>query len=762
MARLAELGREGVLLLCGDSTNVDRAGVSDSESIVGPHLDRVFARCEGRIVVTCFASNIHRVQQVVARGREERPQGRAGRPLDAQERQHRPQRSATSTSRRGCCVPPREIDQFADEKIVVISTGSQGEPLSALRRMAYRDHPQVELKSRRHGRLQRHADPRQRARGQRDDRPALPHRLRGRDGPRRADPRLRPRLRGGGQDDDQPHAPEVRDAGPRRLQADADPQPARAGRRRPGRAHLPHRERHCRWRSTPTAPASASRCRPGMIFVDGVDIGDVSDVALRDRRMLSRRRHLHHRRDDLRAGRLVRRPARGARPRRAVPGGQQRLHRRAARGGRGLARRRRRAADHRDRRAGVASCTTTSRSSSTTGSSAARWCCRSSSRSDDVRPQDRGHDHEHQDPRPRPRTRCAGSRGRRARRRAGSRRRASPRRATRAGPTSAPGIGGVASCSAVITATHWTPLPAPPTHREQRTRRAACPPATSRGRRRRSRRVEIRISAKRRAPLDDEVEQAAEHDAGAPRGEQDAEAGVGRPEALLGVDDLDRDDEREADQRERLADQQRAHRPDGRARSSRPSPKRSRHGCGRSCSGVGQVARDGAARPRSRANEAASTSSAARDAELRDQQAGQRGAADRRDREAEVHQRVALAEQALGLQQRRRPRRASAPRAGDRERAVDQRRAASTSGEQEGSPCASSASSGEHDRLDDVERRQRRAQRRAGRGARSGRREQRREELRDEEERRRWARRDSSGRRRGRRARRRRRCRRAR
>jgi mRNA degradation ribonuclease J1/J2 len=67
MARLAELGKEGVLLLCGDSTNVDRAGVSDSESIVGPHLDRVFARCPGRIVVTCFASNIHRVQQVVTR-----------------------------------------------------------------------------------------------------------------------------------------------------------------------------------------------------------------------------------------------------------------------------------------------------------------------------------------------------------------------------------------------------------------------------------------------------------------------------------------------------------------------------------------------------------------------------------------------------------------------------------------------------------------------------------------------------------------------
>src|SRR5207248_9324393 len=65
VARLAELGREGLLLLCGDSTNVDRPGVAPSESSVGPHLEEVFARCRGRIVVTCFASNIHRVQQVV-------------------------------------------------------------------------------------------------------------------------------------------------------------------------------------------------------------------------------------------------------------------------------------------------------------------------------------------------------------------------------------------------------------------------------------------------------------------------------------------------------------------------------------------------------------------------------------------------------------------------------------------------------------------------------------------------------------------------
>ena len=144
VSRLAELGREGILLLCGDSTNVDRPGFSPSEAQVGPHLEDVFSRCDGRIVVTSFASNIHRVQQVVdaatALGRKVSLIGRSmrknvniGRSLghiDVPE---------------GALVQAREIDDWPDHKLVIISTGSQGEPLSALRRMAHRDHPQVEL-----------------------------------------------------------------------------------------------------------------------------------------------------------------------------------------------------------------------------------------------------------------------------------------------------------------------------------------------------------------------------------------------------------------------------------------------------------------------------------------------------------------------------------------------------------------------------------------------------------------------------------------
>jgi ribonuclease J len=144
VARLAELGRDGLLLLCGDSTNADRPGVSLSESSVGPKLEEVFGRCQGRIVVTCFASNIHRVQQVVDAaavlgrkvslvGRSMRKNVNIGRMLghiDVPE---------------GMLVGPKEIEDFPDHKLVVISTGSQGEPLSALRRMAHGDHPQVDL-----------------------------------------------------------------------------------------------------------------------------------------------------------------------------------------------------------------------------------------------------------------------------------------------------------------------------------------------------------------------------------------------------------------------------------------------------------------------------------------------------------------------------------------------------------------------------------------------------------------------------------------
>jgi ribonuclease J len=144
--RLAEIGREGLLLLCGDSTNADRPGVAPSESSVGPALLRQFSQCEGRIIVTSFASNIHRVQQVIDAAEE------LGRKVALVGRSMRKNFNIASNlgiakAPQGIFIQPREIGNFPDEKVVIISTGSQGEPLSALRRMANNDHRDVELHS---------------------------------------------------------------------------------------------------------------------------------------------------------------------------------------------------------------------------------------------------------------------------------------------------------------------------------------------------------------------------------------------------------------------------------------------------------------------------------------------------------------------------------------------------------------------------------------------------------------------------------------
>jgi ribonuclease J len=144
VSRLAELGRDGVLLLCGDSTNADRPGFSPSERGVGPHLEEVFARVEGRIIVTSFASNIHRVQQVItAAAALERKVALVGRSM----------RKNVNIGRslghidfpEGTLIQPQEVEDWPDGKVVVVSTGSQGEPLSALRRMAHNDHRVIKL-----------------------------------------------------------------------------------------------------------------------------------------------------------------------------------------------------------------------------------------------------------------------------------------------------------------------------------------------------------------------------------------------------------------------------------------------------------------------------------------------------------------------------------------------------------------------------------------------------------------------------------------
>jgi ribonuclease J len=146
ISRLAELGRDGLLLLCGDSTNADRPGIAPSESSVGPALLETFAACKGRIVVTSFASNIHRVQQVIdAAVKLDRRVALVGRSM--RKNFNIASNLGIAEAPSGLFIQPREIEDFPDEKVVVLSTGSQGEPLSALRRMANNDHRDVELHS---------------------------------------------------------------------------------------------------------------------------------------------------------------------------------------------------------------------------------------------------------------------------------------------------------------------------------------------------------------------------------------------------------------------------------------------------------------------------------------------------------------------------------------------------------------------------------------------------------------------------------------
>lgn len=146
VARLARLGEEGVLLLCGDSTNADRDGIAASESSVGPALLETFSRCKGRIIVTSFASNIHRVQQVIDAAAQ------LGRKVALVGRSMRKNFNIASNlglaeAPPGVLIQPKEIEDYPDDQVVVMSTGSQGEPFSALRRMANQDHRDVDLHS---------------------------------------------------------------------------------------------------------------------------------------------------------------------------------------------------------------------------------------------------------------------------------------------------------------------------------------------------------------------------------------------------------------------------------------------------------------------------------------------------------------------------------------------------------------------------------------------------------------------------------------
>jgi ribonuclease J len=144
VGKLAEIGNRGVDLMLGDSPNAERPGVTGSERLVGEAFRQIIPVREGRILIACFASNLHRMQQAIdvavetgrkvcVIGRSMRKNLNIGRNLGYLE-------GSDDTF-----VKPAELAELAPHEALVLCTGSQGEPLSALTRIAYNDHPTVKV-----------------------------------------------------------------------------------------------------------------------------------------------------------------------------------------------------------------------------------------------------------------------------------------------------------------------------------------------------------------------------------------------------------------------------------------------------------------------------------------------------------------------------------------------------------------------------------------------------------------------------------------
>ena len=144
IVRFGEFGKKGVLALLADSTNIEKKGYSPSEGTVGERLDELFHACTQRIIVTTFASNVHRLQQVLnCAAKYGRRVAVTGRSME---------NSLRVSTELGCVKIPdglvmevNQVKSLPPEKTVIITTGSQGEPMSALYRMAFSGHRQIEI-----------------------------------------------------------------------------------------------------------------------------------------------------------------------------------------------------------------------------------------------------------------------------------------------------------------------------------------------------------------------------------------------------------------------------------------------------------------------------------------------------------------------------------------------------------------------------------------------------------------------------------------
>lgn len=143
-ARIGELGKKGILALMSDSTNVERPGYSMSERKVGDTFEEIFASCRSRIIVATFASNVHRVQQIINyAAKNKRKVAVSGRSMESVVKAAR--ELGYLKVPKGTLIDIEDVGNYKPQNLVIVTTGSQGEPMAALARMAGNGHKQVEI-----------------------------------------------------------------------------------------------------------------------------------------------------------------------------------------------------------------------------------------------------------------------------------------------------------------------------------------------------------------------------------------------------------------------------------------------------------------------------------------------------------------------------------------------------------------------------------------------------------------------------------------
>ncbi|KHF37094.1 Ribonuclease J 1 [Paenibacillus sp. P1XP2] len=282
---MAAIGEEGVLALLSDSTNAEKPGFTPSEKNVGLVLEDIFRKASQRVVIATFASNVHRIQQVVnaaeSTGRKITVIGRSMVNVVSIAAElgylHMPD---------GMLIEPEEVNKMAADRVVVLCTGSQGEPMSALTRMARSTHRKVDILP--GDTVIIAATPvRQREIRRPDDRRTLP--FRGRGHLQRLElgrSRFRTRQPGRTEADAEPDETEIFPSDPRGVQNAAQAcAPGGIGGIDPDNIFITDIGEVVEIQNG--MARKAGKVTAGNVLIDGLGVGDVGNIVLRDRKLLS-------------------------------------------------------------------------------------------------------------------------------------------------------------------------------------------------------------------------------------------------------------------------------------------------------------------------------------------------------------------------------------------------------------------------------------------------------------------------------------------